>query len=218
MHLLTTLTRSGRLYEIDVRLRPDGGKGLLVTSLEAYLAYQQDRAWTWEHQALVRARAVAGDVGLGRRFAEARAGLLRSDIDAPTLRKQIVDMRTRWRNERDRSDAHLLDLKQGLGALVDIEFLLQAIVLEHGARHPRLLACSSTPDLIDIAAGVGLFDDAETVALRAAHELLLARSLACTLDARPRVAARDVALDAACGDVVRIARKHGLALDTPVTA
>ena len=217
VHLLTTMTRSGRLYEVDVRLRPDGGKGLLVTSLDAYVAYQHERAWTWEHQALVRARPVAGDVSLGRRFGEARADALRRAIDAPALRAQIVDMRARWRSERDRSDARRLDLKQGRGALVDIEFLMQAVVLEHGAQHARLLACTNTADLIDAAAGAGLFAESDAHALRAAHEALLARSLETKLDARPRIAERDAALDAATADVLRVAGSHGLAFE-PVPA
>jgi glutamate-ammonia-ligase adenylyltransferase len=213
VHLLTMLTRSGRLYEIDIRLRPDGGKGLLVTSLEAYVAYQQDRAWTWERQALVRARAVVGDVGLGRRFAEARAAALEVRGDGATLRKQIVDMRTRWRNERDRSSAQLLDLKQGRGALVDIEFLLQALVLEHASEYPRLLSCSNSVELIDIAATAGLLDEVQAVALRHAHAMLLARSLASKLDARPRLAVRDAELDTVTREVLRVARERDLAFD-----
>ena len=213
VHLLTTLTRSGRPYEIDVRLRPDGGKGLLVTTLDAYVAYQQDRAWTWEHQALVRARAIAGDVALGRRFGEARAAALRRRVEPDRLHAEIVDMRARWRAGRDRSDAHVLDLKQGPGALVDIEFLLQAIVLEHGDRHPRLFASTATAELIGIAADAGLLDAAQADALRVAHERLLARALAATLDARPRVVPRDDRLDAATDDVLRIARACGLAFD-----
>jgi glutamate-ammonia-ligase adenylyltransferase len=213
VHLLTTLTRSGRLYEIDIRLRPDGGKGLLVTSLEAYVAYQQERAWTWEHQALVRARAVTGDVALGRRFTEARAQSLQARLYGSALRRQIVDMRTRWRNERDRSDEHRLDLKQGHGALVDIEFLLQALVLEHASAHPRLLGVTHTVDLIDTAMRVGLLDPQQGALLRGAHAELLTRSLANKLDARPRVSPRDEALEQATRHVLQVARELDLAFD-----
>ncbi len=210
VHLLTTLTRSGRLYEIDIRLRPDGGKGLLVTSLDAYLAYQMQRAWTWERQALVRARAVAGDVALGRRFTEARGVVLGGAVDTLQLQKQVLDMRARWRTERDRSNAQQLDLKQGLGALVDIEFLLQALVLGHAFEQPQLLAHSSSIDLIDAAQAVGLLDAAQASALKQAHAVLLARSLASKLDARPRLAAHDEELSAATRDVLRIAREKGM--------
>ena len=218
VHLLTTLTRSGRLYDIDVRLRPDGSKGLLVTSLDSYVAYQQDRAWTWEHQALVRARAVAGDVGLGRRFAEARAATLRRAAGDGDLLQRVGAMRERWRSERDRSDAHTLDLKQGLGALVDIEFLLQALVLEHAQRCPRLLSETATAGLIRLAAREGLLDEAEADRLAAAHETLLGRSLAAKLDARPRMAVRDEALDAATEAVRTVAAGRGLRLGAPQPA
>lgn len=214
VHLLTMLTRSGRLYEIDIRLRPDGGTGLLVTSLDAYAAYQQERAWTWEHQALVRARAVTGDVGLGRRFAEARAAALDARVYGSELRKKIVDMRSRWRKESDRSSATVLDLKQGLGALVDIEFLLQALVLEHVSSYPRLLNVTNSVDLIETAAGANLLNPTQAATLRDAHMLLLARSLANKLDARPRIASRDSELDAATKGVLGVARELDLAFDT----
>jgi [glutamine synthetase] adenylyltransferase / [glutamine synthetase]-adenylyl-L-tyrosine phosphorylase len=213
VHLLTMLTRSGRLYEIDIRLRPDGGTGLLVTSLEAYAGYQQERAWTWEHQALVRARAVAGDVALGRRFTETRARSLDARVYGSELRKQIVDMRTRWRKESDRSSETVLDLKQGRGALVDIEFLLQALVLEHASEHPRLLTVTNSIDLIQMCASANLLDDAQASALRDAHMRLLGRSLATKLDARPRITARTEELDQATRDVLRVARELDLAFD-----
>jgi [glutamine synthetase] adenylyltransferase / [glutamine synthetase]-adenylyl-L-tyrosine phosphorylase len=213
VHLLTMLTRSGRLYEIDIRLRPDGGTGLLVTSLEAYAAYQQERAWTWEHQALVRARAVAGDVALGRRFTETRARSLDARVYGAELRKQIVEMRTRWRKESDRSNDAVLDLKQGRGALVDIEFLLQALVLEHASDHPRLLSVTNSIDLIQMCASSNLLDSAQASALRDAHMRLLARSLATKLDSRPRITARTEELDQATRDVLRVARELDLAFD-----
>lgn len=195
VHLLTLPTRSGRLYEVDVRLRPDGAKGLLVTSLAAYVDYQRERAWTWEHQALVRARAVAGDVALGRRFAEARAALLCAPREAAGLRTQIGAMRARWRAERDRSDAHRFDLKQGIGGLVDIEFLLQALVLEHAATHPALLGSGNSAELIARLGAAGLLATAQTEALATAHAALLARALACTLDARSRLIERDATIE-----------------------
>jgi len=209
VHFLTTLTRSGRLYEVDVRLRPDGGKGLLVTSLDAYVAYQRERAWTWEHQALVRARAVAGDVALGRRFGEHRNELLAAPVDVQRLHDQIVDMRARWRSERDRSDAGRFDLKQGYGGLVDLEFLLQGLVLEHGAAHPALLAASNSADLIRVAAEVGCLSATQAEHLGAAHAELLARALSCTLDARSRVVRRDPQIEQHAGQVSAVAGQLG---------
>ena len=105
MNWLTVLTRAGRLYEVDTRLRPDGSKGLLVSSLDAFAAYQRGRAWTWEHQALLRARPVAGDArpetAAGRRAARDPRRAAR----APAVLAEVSSMRRRWRAERDRSDA-----------------------------------------------------------------------------------------------------------------
>ncbi|MBA8889627.1 glutamate-ammonia-ligase adenylyltransferase [Dokdonella fugitiva] len=195
VHLLGTLTRAGRLYEVDVRLRPDGSKGMLVQSLDGYAAYQRERAWTWELQALVRARAVAGDAALARRYADVRAELLAQPRDAAALHADVVSMRARWRAERDRSSAAEFDLKQGHGGLVDLEFLLQGLVLQHAARHPALLANGGNAALIDALRAARRLDDASADALARAHAGLLARAIRCTLDARPRVVARDDAIE-----------------------
>ena len=105
-------------------------------------------------------------------------------------------MRTRWRAERDRSDARLFDLKQGAGALLDIEFLLQALVLIHSHAHSNLLDRVSAPTLIGRARHAGLFDARAARTLADAHTALLSRALSCTLDARPRVIERDGELQA----------------------
>ena len=210
VHLLTTMTRSGRMYDIDMRLRPDGGKSLLVTQLEAYATYQRERAWTWEHQALVRARAVVGDDGLSKRFRELRAEVLSHEQDPAVLRAGIVDMRTRWRAERDRSAENTFDLKQGLGGIVDIEFLLQAVVLEYGRQHPPLLVPTNSVELIAAAAQTGVLTPTQGAALEAAHALLLRRALGCTLDARSRVLTRDAEIDKVVSEVVAIAGALGL--------
>ncbi len=139
----------------------------------------------------MRARTVAGDVALGRRFAEFRQAVLAVPVDVPRLHEQIADMRRRWRVERDRSDAAQFDLKQGRGALVDLEFMLQGIVLEHAAAAPALLASSNSADLIAAAARAGLLSADQAQALAEAHAALLGRSLSCTLDARSRVIRRD---------------------------
>ena len=125
MALLGAVTAAGRLYDIDVRLRPDGGKGSLVSSLASYTEYQRERAWTWEHQALVRARGVAGDASLLADFEQVRAQTLGRERDMGVLYADVLKMRGRMRTELDRSDAARLDLKQGAGGVVDLEFLLQ---------------------------------------------------------------------------------------------
>lgn len=211
VHLLTTMTRAGRLYEVDVRLRPDGGKGLLVTSVQGFADYQRERAWTWEHQALVRSRLLAGDHALARRFGDARAAVLGQPRDAAEVFAHVATMRARWRAERDRSSATELDLKQGAGALLDIEFLLQALVLAHAATIPALLQASDSANLIRHSAQHGLLTAEQGESLANAHAVLLDAALTCTLDARPRLAARTPALSAASEDVLAVARTLGLA-------
>jgi glutamate-ammonia-ligase adenylyltransferase len=210
VHLLDVQTRAGKLYEVDVRLRPDGGKGLLVLGIDAYEAYLRERAWTWELQALVRARAVAGDAGLGAGFARVRSALLSLPRDAARVREEIGAMRRRWRAERDRSDAERFDLKQGAGGLVDIEFLLQGIVLLHAAEQPLLLASGNTPSLIAAAAEAGVLTDEDSKALARAHATLLKRAIACTLNGRPRIATRDAEIERHAGAVRALARASGL--------
>jgi glutamate-ammonia-ligase adenylyltransferase len=210
VHWLTTQTHAGRLYEVDVRLRPDGGKGLLVTSLDAFADYQRERAWIWEQQALVRARPIAGDAATMRCFAALRAELLARSRDGGEVRRQVTSMRARWRAERDRSSAALLDLKQGSGALLDIEFIMQTLVLLHAQAQPALLADGNTAALIAAAGRCGVLDAEQAKTLAAAHAALLARALACTLDARPRLAPRDAELQAHAAAVMHIAGELGL--------
>ncbi|AWV08474.1 bifunctional [glutamate--ammonia ligase]-adenylyl-L-tyrosine phosphorylase/[glutamate--ammonia-ligase] adenylyltransferase [Marilutibacter maris] len=208
--LLGAVTAAGRLFDVDVRLRPDGAQGLLVSSLASYSEYQRERAWTWEHQALVRARMVAGGAGLGDDFERVRAQTLSRARDPDRLADDVVTMRRRMRAELDRSDAASFDLKQGEGGLVDLEFLLQAMVLRHGLEHPALLEPRHTPGLIDAAREAGVFGPATTADLHAAHAYLLDLGLSCTLDRRQRRAPRDAALDRARAAIGAAARAQGL--------
>ncbi len=210
VHWLTTPARAGRLYEADTRLRPDGSKGLLVTSLDAYAEYQRERAWLWEHQALVRARAICGDPALAGRFATVRAQVLAQARDPAALRAEVVSMRERWRTQLDRSDARRFDLKQGRGGLVDLEFLVQARVLEGAARHPDLVAGTRTPALLRQLAAAQSLEPATTEELVAAHDALLAQALACTLDDAPRVVPRTPELAAHADAVLAAAAASGL--------
>jgi glutamate-ammonia-ligase adenylyltransferase len=169
MALLGAVTAAGRLYDIDVRLRPDGGKGSLVSSLASYTEYQRERAWTWEHQALVRARGVAGDASLLADFEQVRAQTLGRERDMGVLYADVLKMRGRMRTELDRSDAARLDLKQGAGGVVDLEFLLQTGVLARSAQHAALLQPRDTPSLIDALAVAGFLPDATAQALHGAR-------------------------------------------------
>ena len=202
--LLGTVTGGGRLYDVDVRLRPDGGKGLLVSSLASYAEYQRERAWTWEHQALVRARVVAGDDAMVDAFEAVRRDILARPRDAGTVRDDVAAMRSRMRGELDRSTAARFDLKQGDGGLVDLEFLVQCRVLQSAHAHPSLLVPRSTLHLLAAVEAAGLLDADDRIALDAAHATLLAIGLDCMLDRRPRIAPPSDALDAARETIRRV--------------
>jgi len=133
---LATQTPAGRAYEVDMELRPNGRSGMLVASLDSFAAYQQTAAWTWEHQALTRARWIAGDSDIGQRFEQARLQVLGRERDPEALRREIVEMRRKMRGSLDKSTAERWDIKQGLGGLIDIEFLTQFLVLRNARRHP----------------------------------------------------------------------------------
>jgi glutamate-ammonia-ligase adenylyltransferase len=186
VHWLTTPMRAGTLYAVDTRLRPDGAKGLLVVSLEGFAEYQRERAWTWEHQALVRARPVAGDVAVGEGFASVRREVLGRPRARAALVADVVAMRERWRAELDRSDATRADLKQGAGGTVDLEFLVQMEVLAGASADPRLGAATATPELLQALAAAARLSSDDAARLREAHARLLERALDCTLDGAPR--------------------------------
>ncbi len=139
VHLLSVHTRAGRLYEVDVRLRPSGKGGLLVQSLDGFDSYQRTEAWTWEHQALLRARAVAGDVAPVTRFEQIRTDILRKAIKRDTLREEVRKMRQRMRDELSRAGKHEFDLKQDAGGIADIEFLVQYWMLKWADEYPPII-------------------------------------------------------------------------------
>ncbi len=149
VHFLTTQTGSGELYEIDTRLRPDGRSGLLVTSTEAFERYQDENAWTWEHQALLRARAVAGSAAIAREFERIRRETLIGRVRRDSLRDDVVSMRARMRGELDRSAATTFDLKHGRGGIGDIEFLVQYLVLREADKDADVVSYSDNIRQLD---------------------------------------------------------------------
>ncbi len=183
--LLTTPTRFGALYEIDTRLRPNGNKGLLVTSLSAYGDYQLSEAWLWEHQALVRARWVAGDQALAETFALLRDQILAMPRDPARVQKEVQAMRERMRAELDRSSEQMFDLKQGQGGLVDIEFALQAAVLSY---NDCKRWSTRTHDLLPIL--LTREQASAHVDIEHRHRKLLALGLSATLELKPRIVPR----------------------------
>jgi glutamate-ammonia-ligase adenylyltransferase len=142
VHLLSTQTTSGALYEVDTRLRPSGKGGLLVSNLSGFEDYQRQEAWTWEHQALLRARAVAGDERVRAAFEAMRVRLLTTCVDPDTLRERVRDMRDRMRGELSRGTSEAFDLKQDRGGITDVEFLVQYWVLRWAHEQPELVRWS----------------------------------------------------------------------------
>lgn len=158
VHFLTTQTGSGELYEIDMRLRPDGRSGLLVTSTEAFERYQDENAWTWEHRALLRARAVAGSEQVAGEFERIRRETLTDRIRRDNLRDDVISMRRKMRKELDRSDKSTFDLKHGPGGIGDIEFLVQYLVLRESDSHPEVIFYSDNIRQLDALVAAGLLE------------------------------------------------------------
>jgi glutamate-ammonia-ligase adenylyltransferase len=167
-HWLTSTTASGVLYETDLRLRPDGASGLLVTPLESMRRYQLEQAWLWEHQALTRARAVAGDAAISGSFEELRTAVLRKKRDRTQLRKGIIDMRGKMLAAHPNT-GRLFDLKHDPGGIIDVEFIVQYLVLGQAHDHAELTANSGNLALLKTAAGLGLVDTAEAESVRDAY-------------------------------------------------
>jgi len=168
IHMLNTFTAAGVLYEVDMRLRPNGNAGLLVSSMEAFAEYQRRSAWTWENQALIRARVVTGSAEIARQFERIRSGVLARPRDPDRLRGEVLDMRERMRAELDRSNSEQIDLKHGRGGIVDIEFMVQFMVLRSAGEHDALLHYPWTLGLLKAFGPAGLLPADDVEALSAA--------------------------------------------------
>ena len=160
VHLLTMHSAAGRLYEVDMRLRPNGKGGFLMTGIDAFERYQLKDAWTWEHQALLRARPVAGDENLRAAFEAVRRRTLRSAVHRDTLRADVRDMRMRMRRELSKAGAAEFDIKQDAGGIADIEFLVQYWVLAAADAHPDLLTYTDNIRQLEGLARVGVLEGA----------------------------------------------------------
>ena len=156
-HWLSVQTGAGQLYDVDLRLRPDGDSGLLVSSLNAFERYQLEAAWPWEHQALTRARFAAGDIKLKPRFDAIRDAVLVMPRDPLLFNKQLVEMRVKIHaGHPNRSE--LFDLKHDTGGMVDIEFITQQLVLLYAKDYPQLLRNIGNVALLLLAGDLGLID------------------------------------------------------------
>ena len=176
LHLLSMYSAAGRLYEIDVRLRPSGKGGMLITGIEAFRRYQRTEAWTWEHQALLHARAVAGDPGLRARFADLRISALMEDVKRDTLRDEVANMRGRMRRELSKAKAGEFDLKQDAGGMADIEFLAQYWALKFAAEKPPVALFSDTIRQLESVASADLVPQSTVDVLTNAYREYRARA------------------------------------------
>ncbi len=166
--VLTTQMVSGRLYEVDARLRPNGQDGLLAVSLKSYRQYLQEKAWLWELQALVRARCVVGGKSVCAAFAQVRTAVLRQPRETETVRQAVVNMREKMRRHLDtRKDC--FDLKQGRGGLVDIEFIVQYLILAHGHRHAAPVCWTDNVRQLEALAADRLLPEAHVQVLKEAY-------------------------------------------------
>ncbi len=206
IHWLTTRTGAGDLYEVDTRLRPSGRAGLLVSSCEAFAEYQRHHAWTWEHQALARARVVAGPAALAERFQAIRRGALGGARDPAALRQEVRDMRERMRAELDASTAESFDLKQGRGGIADIEFMVQYEILANASRHPDLLIYPDNIRQLDGLERCDVLPVADAARLRNAYRALRRRIHRLKLQEQPARVPVDEVRDER-EDVIRVWRR-----------
>ena len=161
MHIFNTRMNSGILYELDMRLRPSGNSGVLVVHLNTFAQYQHDDAWTWEHQALVRARMVFGNSELQTSFINIRQQVLSKARQLTKLKTDITQMREKMRSHLDKSNEFEFDIKQGRGGLVDIEFLAQFLVLANANEYRELLLACDNLGIFKLLFQLGLLEKEE---------------------------------------------------------
>lgn len=169
IHLFNVRTSFGILYEVDVRLRPQGDAGLLACSLDSFADYQMNEAWTWEHQALVRARAVYGENDLIKRFNQIRHDVLCKPRDKNQLKTEVREMREKMRNHLGTTQAELFNLKIDEGGIGDIEFLSQYLVLNYANSHPKMTTWSDNVRILELATHYQIMDSHEAEQLTQAY-------------------------------------------------
>jgi glutamate-ammonia-ligase adenylyltransferase len=221
IHLLTTQTNSGQLYEVDMRLRPSGAAGLLVSSLGAFARYQENEAWTWEHQALVRARVLVGSPDVGAAFEQVRAGVLGRERDLVRLRAEVSEMRAKMRDNLgtritaagtapNAFEATVpFDLKQDAGGIVDIEFMVQYAALAWSREHPALARYTDNIRILEGLETAGLLPDADATLLREAYKAYRAAAHRQALQKQAGVVGGDQ-FHAQRREVIRIWAQMGL--------
>ena len=169
IHIFSTRTASGILYEVDTRLRPSGASGLLVSPAEAFDEYQHTEAWTWEHQALVRARMIYGDEPLQQSFAHTRHNVLTLERDENKLKQEVVDMRIKMRDHLGGKKSDRFMLKQDPGGITDVEFLAQYLVLRYSHEKPKLTRWSDNVRIFESMIAQGVMDEEQAMAITHAY-------------------------------------------------
>ena len=170
IHLLSVRTAAGTLYEVDMRLRPDGASGMLVSQIKSYEKYQLNKAWVWEHQALVRARAIAGDPAIIQQFKKIRQNVLTQARDITELKTEVIKMREKMRQSLSRGTKELFDLKQDEGGIVDIEFIVQFGALAWAHDYPELCEHTDNISLLHVLQKIGKLSQTDTVNLTEAYK------------------------------------------------
>jgi len=187
IHILNTVTSGGVLYEVDMRLRPRGNSGLLVSPISGFAEYQQQEAWTWEHQALVRARCVAGDQQLAEQFSNIRQQVLSKPRSKTELAKEVSEMRQKMRQQLDKSVDDMFDLKQGVGGITDIEFMVQYAVLAWSANLPDLMVYTDNIRILDALVATGKLTQQQGTMLADAYRYYRSEANHCVLQEQPAV-------------------------------
>jgi glutamate-ammonia-ligase adenylyltransferase len=158
VHILTAHTPSGVLYQPDMRLRPSGSSGILVSHIHGFKEYQMNKAWTWEHQAIIKARPISGDIRMAKRFEQIRKQVLTRPRIMSKLKQEVVDMRDRMRRELSSLEPEVFDLKQDTGGIVDIEFLVQYLVLLKSSEYNELTRWTDTVRLLETLNQTGIIE------------------------------------------------------------
>ena len=174
IHIFNTRMNSGILYELDMRLRPSGNSGVLVVHLNTFAQYQHEDAWTWEHQALVRARMIFGNDKLNSQFIAIRQDILSKSRQLLALKGDITNMREKMRSHLDKSTALQFDIKQGHGGLVDIEFIAQFLVLAHANKYPELMLVCDNLGIFKLLLKFSLLEKADQQQLSNMYQSLRA--------------------------------------------
>ncbi|MEJ2656587.1 MAG: bifunctional [glutamate--ammonia ligase]-adenylyl-L-tyrosine phosphorylase/[glutamate--ammonia-ligase] adenylyltransferase [Desulfobacterales bacterium] len=169
IHILTTHTAVGKLYEPDMRLRPSGSSGILVSHIESFYDYQINSARTWEHQALIKARPITGDFNMSGRFEQIRRDILARPRIKAQLQQEVVDMRERMRKEYSSANPDIFDLKQDTGGIVDIEFIVQYLVLLRSCEHSDLIKWTDIVRLLETLKDTHIINDYVAHILKVAY-------------------------------------------------